>query len=421
MPIRLIDQQRALAVIGAIRMGERKEPNRPGFQRSTFRFTSPNKIALEKLQKVTGGTITPWPEQPGAFELNSNTGVVRVIIDTELSFDQNFQMYDGKTPCRNCDGITCRHIEVKRGDTKDKKKITDCIDHGFVPCVCDPDGLQNELPDKDRLCDRMTELKVMLPDTDDVTLWRFQSKGTIFNKEVQGAIDSFRALGFRRGYCLLSINLLAKHRGNEVSKFGVARLTLDPEPPDFVQRILANTPEAQARVALIAAGRGNELPQTEQAALPPQEVKAIEPKEAEVRNPNPRGAVFALLAEMGLPAHEGEAKDLYYEVFSGVLRFNVTSLSVLRDDHWQALSIWMHRVKDGQAKEPPAFVQWREGKHPLQMFDPLADKPETPKVETNPEEFGRAEATLSGDPTYVDGNGDLRATSTGLLTEAVNA
>jgi hypothetical protein len=132
-------------------------------------------------------------------------------------------------------------------------------------------------------------------------------------------------------------------------------------------------------------------------------------------------AVFALLAEMGLPAHEGKAKGLYYEVFSGVLRFNVTSLSGLRDDHWQALSIWMHRVKDGQAKEPPAFAQWREGKHPLQMFDPLADKPETPKVETNPEEFGRAEATLAGEATYVDGNGDLRATSTGLLTEAVNA
>lgn len=252
---RIIDRQRALTTIGRIRMGERKQPNRPGFQRSTFRFTSTNKAALEKLQKTCGGKIEPWPGNPGQFELDSESGQIRVLLDTQLSVDDGYELYDGKTPCRRCDGVSCNYIELKR-DPKDNKKILECIEHGYVPCLCDPEGLGAELDDDDRACGLVTTLQVILPDTDDITLWRFQSKGTIFNREVFGAVSSLEALGIRRGYCLLSINLEEKHRGNTVSKFGVARLTLDPNPPDFVQRLLGNTPEAQARALLAGGGPG---------------------------------------------------------------------------------------------------------------------------------------------------------------------
>ena len=247
----LIHRQRAVTRIGRIRMGERRQPNRPGFQRSTWRFTSANKSAIEMLQAAYGGTVSQYE---GEWELASESSQISVIVDTNLSADEEFRQQDGKTTTHRCDGINCQYIEMKRDDSRDKKKITFCEERGIVPCLCDPDGLGSELADEDRKCDLRTTLRVMIPATGDTMTWEFASGGSIFNREVFGAIDTFRMMGIHHGYCHLTIHLEEKVRGDKVSKFGVARITLDPNPPNFVAALLARTPEAQARALLGGAG-----------------------------------------------------------------------------------------------------------------------------------------------------------------------
>lgn len=276
---------------GDIRMGETRISERTGkpypAQRSTFRFTSVNKAALEMLEIAYKGKLEKWEGHDGQWELKSEASQISCIIDTELSIDENFTLYDGKTRTHLCDGCQCDYIELKR-DPKDSKKILTCTEIGLVPCRCDPKGLGEELPDKERRCDLVTTLRVILPSTEDVVLWRFQSRGLIFNREINGAIDTLRNLGMRRGYCHLSIHLEEKHRGNEVSKFGVARLTLDPNPPNFVARILANTPEAQARKMLEGARFPN--PEQQELPAPPSGPKMLPPGQATAASPNGNGS-----------------------------------------------------------------------------------------------------------------------------------
>lgn len=272
---RPIDHQIGNARVGKIRMGERKKPNRPGFQRDTFRFTSSNKAALEMLLEAYGGTISKWDEHPGEWELDSNAGQIRVLLDTTLSVDDNYEKYDGKSRTHLCDGIQCNYFEIKRDGAG---KITFQKEHGLVPCLCNSEGHGPD-PDNDDDCYLKTDLRVILPDTGDIMLWEFSSKGKIFNKEVLGAMNTFRSMGLRQGYCHLSINRLEKVRGNEVNKFGVARLTLDPNPPNFVAQLMSRTPEAQAKALMmgteaaapqtLGGNTARELPASTQAPVAP--------------------------------------------------------------------------------------------------------------------------------------------------------
>jgi hypothetical protein len=247
----IIDRQRAILRVGKIRMGERKTENAPGKQRDTFRFTSANRPALEMLKAAYGGKISEWAGHPGEYELDSKAGQISCIIDTSMSLDERFEKYDGKTRTHLCDGLNCAFIELRRGADK---KISFCEDRGLVPCRCSKTGAGPD-PENKNHCDMITTLKVILPDTGDIVLWEFASKGAIFNREVFGVADTIRQMGMKQAYCHLTINRLEKHRGAEVSKWGTARLTLDPNPPNFVATLLGRTPEAQAR-ALMAANNG---------------------------------------------------------------------------------------------------------------------------------------------------------------------
>jgi hypothetical protein len=268
----ILQRQRALACTGEIRIGEKRRSARnteyPA-ARDGYRFTSPNKAALDKLKEALGGELRPWADSDhkGQFELLTDKNQISVIVDTTFSLDENYELYDGKTRSRFCDGVTCLYREIVR----EGKEIKSCIDHGSVPCVCDPGEFAEELDDEDRDCDLVTTLKVMIPATADIVRWEFTSKGKIFNKEVFGMIETLRQMGYKQAFCLMTLEKLKKVRGNEVSVFPVVRLSIDPNPPNFVQALLANTPEAQARAVLEASrlqAPALEAGQSGAAALP---------------------------------------------------------------------------------------------------------------------------------------------------------
>lgn len=75
-----------------------------------------------------------------------------------------------------------------------------------------------------------------------------------------------------------------------------------------------------------------------------------------------RARFFAIARELGLPAHEGEAKALYYEVCAIVLgrTSNLASLRGLSEESWNRLADWIAGVERGAMREPSQFARLRE-------------------------------------------------------------
>jgi len=291
MPISdLLQRQRAMARIGNIRIGEVRT-NQAGREypatRETYRFTCPSEPASALLREEFGGEVRPWEGHPGEYEVLSQRSQIPVIIDLERSFEETFSRYDGKTQTHKCNGITCRYVELKRDG---RKKITSCEDKGEVLCMCGPafaqavldaDGDYDDLPeptqDKERACDVVTKLWCIIPATRDVLLWQYTSKGYIFNSEVKAAFDTLRAMpGMRYLSCLLTMCPMSRTVGEEVTKWTVVRLSMDPKPPDFIALLQRNqamgAPALDRNAAKSLPERGNghaALPRASELPLPP--------------------------------------------------------------------------------------------------------------------------------------------------------
>jgi len=289
----LLRRQREIARVGKIRIGE-KRTNQAGKEypatRETFRLTGASKTAAELICAEYGGTVRPWSEQPGQFEALTETNELSVIVDVRSSFGEQFSQYDGKTRTHACDGITCRFTKIERNRAKQVTNVELPVD---CPCLCDPEFAQavlasrarvrereegdfieeDYLPepkgDDERDCEVLSTLRVLLPCTQDITLWEYQSKGKSFNSEVRAVLESMGELGMKRAFCRFTMHKIEKTVGDDKKKWTVCRLTLDPNPPDFIQVLLANTPEAQAHRALEASQgtRATALP-SGQAELP---------------------------------------------------------------------------------------------------------------------------------------------------------
>jgi hypothetical protein len=251
MPI-IKDRQRQLAVMGRIRIGETKisQGGKPyPASRETFRFTSSNEAALKEIHAKYGGTLRKWDKKPGQWELLSNAQTISVIVDTTMSADERYELYDGQTRTRHCDGESCFWLEVKRKG----KTVEGVTDHGKVPCLCDPED--EDVEDKERECDVKTTLRVMIPETMDVVRWELQSKGLIFNAEVFGILNTLRDMGMRMAFCHLTITQMESTTGAEKKKWVVPQLTLDPNPPEFAARLLAGSVESQVQRTLAASAQ----------------------------------------------------------------------------------------------------------------------------------------------------------------------
>ena len=298
MPIKLLNRQRELATLGKIRLGDPKPERGPGKSRDTWRFTSANHGSMVALHAAYGGTLSEWKDHPGEWQLLSQAKEISVIIDTtprndddldhgtSRSVDDCFDLYDGQTCVRKCDGQQCQWLEIHR----DKNgKAVSSTDHGSVSCLCDPQMLGADLQPQDRKCGTHTTLRVMLPATNDVQGWQFDSHGIMFNSEVRATIDTFRKLGMTQGFCLLTIHSFEQTKGEKKKHWKVPRLTVDPNPPmDFVRNILAKGLSSQIHAIEAELMKefppgpkalpenGNGKPKPERLPLPPGFVESHE-------------------------------------------------------------------------------------------------------------------------------------------------
>jgi hypothetical protein len=172
MPI--VTLQRRLRSAGRIRLGA-KVPTANGKSRpdklASFRFTSPDRNAIEAVAEEFGGTVQQWEGAPVGtqWEVFAEAQSLDVVVPpTDIAFSQFFEDWTGGICRKRCDGVT--------------NLIAD------EPCTCDP-----EKPD----CRPTTRLNVMLAALSGIGVWRAESHGWNSASELSGSIEVLKAMQAR--------------------------------------------------------------------------------------------------------------------------------------------------------------------------------------------------------------------------------
>lgn len=145
----IIDLQRRLVEVGRIRMGKKGDKGQPQ-KLSTWRLTSRDQARLEAAADLYGGTVRPWPERDGEYELIVETDELPILLLPGQTLSQWHELWSGGGCQRRCDG--------------EREILSDS------PCLCDAEG-------PERKCKPTTRLSVMLPDVPGLGAWRLESHG----------------------------------------------------------------------------------------------------------------------------------------------------------------------------------------------------------------------------------------------------
>lgn len=150
-PVPLIELQRRLTLVGAIRAGGEKQPRAPGKKLEAFRLTSPRRSLIEQAAALYGGGISPWDSPTGKeWQVYTEVEELPVLVMPHYSLRQTYELWEGATKReRLCDGV---EEELTGG-----------------PCICNAEGLDK--------CDLYTRLVVALPELDTVLGWRLITRG----------------------------------------------------------------------------------------------------------------------------------------------------------------------------------------------------------------------------------------------------
>ena len=338
MPI--LTLQTRLKEVGRIRIGQKGPKGQPQ-KLSCFRFTSFDKRAIDKIAQLYGGEVRPCTDKDlqGQHEVITNASELPFIV-SPVPPSQYMELWSGGGCQRRCDGQT-EHISGKN-------------------CVCTPGEEE---------CKPTTRLSLVLPDVPGIGVWRLESKG--WNAAVE-LISTFEFLQKISGPGRPATGLLALEErtgrvDGKTTRFMVPVIRTEFTPGQLL---------AASAQSLNPGDLSLPAPQATQPATV-NELPAPNADPAHVvKDPNPRGAFFAIAHEMGLPPHDGDAKEMYYDVVGKVVGRELTSLAMLTDDEWQTCAAWLRKVQSGENKTPKRISDYLTANALSGEYDPFADVPQ---------------------------------------------
>jgi len=247
-PIKPLTQLGRTPEQGRIRLGV-KDKGR-GFPKSleTFRFTSPDKEAVEEIARIYGGLVNDWKpprSKQDQWEVITEASEIRVFLPPH-SIDVWYEAWTAGGCERRCDGV---NVEIQ-------VTSPDGMDLDSVPCLC-----SNE---DSMLCSPVTRLRVVLPEIKFGGVWRLESNGWNAANEIPGMagmLSQLQAIGLAE--CTLSLEKRTKVSAGKTKHFVVPKLAMkssadallegqgmasaleDPSPPASMLELEAEVVEAE--------------------------------------------------------------------------------------------------------------------------------------------------------------------------------
>lgn len=198
---------------GRIRIGKKGPKGQPQ-KLDRFRFTSPDRSALEAIARTYGGDVKPWSDPKagaGQHEVITDATELRIALPPDpLGGSPTYEMWSNGGCQRRCDGVTCEMLVSG----------PDGLDLQHVSCVCDAKGALE--------CKVTTRLSVLLPDVRFVGVWRLDSHGWNAAQELPGMVDLIRSLqdrGIIRG--LLRVEERVQTLAGQTRRYMVPVLGVD--------------------------------------------------------------------------------------------------------------------------------------------------------------------------------------------------
>lgn len=204
MPI--IDIQKRLVEVGRIRMGQKSAKGAPQ-KLETFRVTSRDEARVNEIAAVYGGTVQPWAERPGEFEVVTTTAELPILLLPGQALSQWYETWSAGGCQRRCDGVT------------------DVISDG--PCLCDAEQ-------GDRKCKPTTRLSVMLPEIPGLGVWRLESHGYYAAVELSataGMLEQATARG-QMFPARLRIDQRSQVKDGKTTRYAVPVIDIDVRLPE---------------------------------------------------------------------------------------------------------------------------------------------------------------------------------------------
>lgn len=150
-PEPIINLQRRLTLVGAIRAGGEKPERGVGRKLANYRLTSPHERLIRQAAELYGGPVTQWTSPAGPeWQVYTEAEELPVLLMPSYSLRQTYELWEGATKrTRLCDGV---EEELTGG-----------------PCLCNAEGNDQ--------CDLYSRLVVALPELDTVLGWRLITRG----------------------------------------------------------------------------------------------------------------------------------------------------------------------------------------------------------------------------------------------------
>lgn len=187
VPVPINKRRRQLAIHGKFRLGI-KDNSRQGRRAiDTFRFTSPDRAAVENLAATYGGTVRPWSDPKASprdqFEVITDAKEIRVWMPPDC-IEETYEMWSGGGCLRRCDGETVE-VPVENADGWEPRSVS---------CICAAKGKME--------CAYKLRLDLILPDVNFGGVWRLETKSEFVAQELPPMVEliqSMQTQGFTPG------------------------------------------------------------------------------------------------------------------------------------------------------------------------------------------------------------------------------
>lgn len=332
---------------GRIRFGVKGPKGEPRALK-TWRFTSPDRQAIEQLAELYGGKAKEWSDRKAnpqdQWEVVTTSASISVMLPPD-ALSVNYELWGGKGCLRRCDGESTQALTSNPNEPLVE-----------VPCICNQNGHME--------CKPKSRLKVLLPEIRMAGFWRMETNSWNAVEELsamESALSQMQAYGIL--YARLTLHPQSTAGGSR--KYVVPRLEFNESTQALIDGAstavglptgsrLPDTLGIGAPLPAIAAGdswidEALDPPVADSNGEPIIDAEVVEddPPSPEEHHARVRARLHATIGEVA-KSYDLKPDDLRHALVSAITQGTFTSSNDLTDADVSRVIEYLDEVKAGE-------------------------------------------------------------------------